>query len=305
MRLWFSRDSEVSLRDQLVTQFVLCILGGELAPGQRLPSTRELARRFHLHSNTVSSGYRQLERDNWVEFRKGSGIYVREHKPATSSPTIALDQLIARIFQSARELNVPLAVVRSRLRQWLELQPPDHFVLVEPDVELAHILLIELQKALTFPVESRSPEECRSKFVFEGAIVVALSMTAKAVRRQLLDNAELLELNLRSVGESLAPYLPAPTGALVGIASRWPPFLKNARTMLVAAGFHPDSLIVRDATQPNWRRGLKQAAAVICDSLISEELEDIRRVLPFPLLAESSLKQLRDYENFISSPLAL
>jgi len=30
MRLWFSRDSEVSLRDQLVTQFVLAILGGVL-----------------------------------------------------------------------------------------------------------------------------------------------------------------------------------------------------------------------------------------------------------------------------------
>jgi len=32
--------SEVSIREQLVTQVVLGILGDDLAPGQRLPSTR-------------------------------------------------------------------------------------------------------------------------------------------------------------------------------------------------------------------------------------------------------------------------
>lgn len=46
MRLWFARDSGISMREQLVTQVMLGILCDELAPGQRLPSTRELARRF-------------------------------------------------------------------------------------------------------------------------------------------------------------------------------------------------------------------------------------------------------------------
>src|SRR6266568_9192476 len=109
MRLWFSRGSEISIRDQLVTQVVLSILSGDLAAGQRLPSTRELARRFRLHPNTVSSGYRQLERDNWVELRKGSGIYVRTQKAETSSQAIALDQLISDFFRSARKLDTPLA----------------------------------------------------------------------------------------------------------------------------------------------------------------------------------------------------
>src|SRR5947207_15082293 len=77
MQLWFSRQSDISIRDQLATQIVLAIVSGELEPGQRLPSTRELARRFRLHPNTVSAGYRQLERGNWLEFRKGSGVYVR------------------------------------------------------------------------------------------------------------------------------------------------------------------------------------------------------------------------------------
>src|SRR2546430_15119123 len=92
MQLWFARDSEVSIREQLVTQFILGILSDDLAPGQRLPSTRELARRFRLHPNTVSAGYRQLQRERWVDFRRGSGVYVRASKPEASlSAALALD----------------------------------------------------------------------------------------------------------------------------------------------------------------------------------------------------------------------
>src|SRR5882724_3556638 len=119
MQLWFERHSDIAIREQLVTQVVLAILSHDLAPGQRLPSTRELARRFRVHPNTVSAGYRQLEREHWVEFRHGSGVYVRERKPElAASSALALDQLIAKLFRAAHELGAPLSAVRSRLRQW-------------------------------------------------------------------------------------------------------------------------------------------------------------------------------------------
>src|SRR5580698_7546358 len=123
MQLWFARGSEVTIREQLVTQVILSILSDDLAPGQRLPSTRELARRFRLHPNTVSSGYRQLERDRWVQFRHGSGVYVRKGKPeAPLSMALALDQMISELFRSARQANAPLPELRSRLKHWLEVQ---------------------------------------------------------------------------------------------------------------------------------------------------------------------------------------
>ena len=77
MRLWVNHTGEVSIREQLVTQVVLAILCKELLPGQRLPSTRDLARRFNIHANTASAAYRELEREGWVEFRHGSGVYLR------------------------------------------------------------------------------------------------------------------------------------------------------------------------------------------------------------------------------------
>jgi GntR family transcriptional regulator len=304
MQLWLAHGSEVSIREQLVTQVVLGILSDDLAPGQRLPSTRELARRFRLHPNTVSAGYRQLERERWVEFRHGSGVYVRESKPEVAlSSALALDQLIADFFRSARKLGAPLPAVRSRLRQWLELQPPDHFLLIEPDEELRRIVATEMQQAVTFPVRSCGLQELRLPGATEGAIATVLPSKASVVRQALPAGADLLTLQVRSVPSSLAAWLPAPSGALVGVASRWPSFLKLARTMLVAAGFHSDGLVLRDARKPNWQRGLEQTVAVVCDSVTVMELPKRLRLIAFPLLSESSIAELGRYQEFVRSPL--
>src|ERR1041384_1863824 len=104
MRIWLSKNSEVPLREQLATQIILGIVSGDLKAGQKLPSTRELARRYDIHSNTVSAAYQDLERRQWVEFRKGRGIYFKElDNKAVGDPKIKLDQLISTLFQVARE----------------------------------------------------------------------------------------------------------------------------------------------------------------------------------------------------------
>jgi GntR family transcriptional regulator len=302
MQLWFARGSEVSIREQLVTQVVLGIMSDDLGPGQRLPSTRELARRFHLHPNTVSAGYRQLQRDRWVEFRRGSGVYVRASKPElAASPELAVDQMIARLFRSARKLGVSLSALRLRVRQWLEMQPPDHFLLIEPDQELRRILAAEIARAVKFPVQSCGVEYFPK--TVEGGIPVVLPNRVATAKQLLPKGTELLLLQVRSVPTSLARYLPAPASALVAVASRWSEFLKVARAVLTAAGFHPDSLVFRDAREANWQRGLQQTAAVVCDSLTAAELPAGCRAIPFSLLSESSIEELRRFEDFIRQPI--
>ena len=302
MQFWFARAGEVSIREQLVMQVILGILSDDLSPGQRLPSTRELARRFHLHPNTISAGYRQLERDKWVEFRHGSGVYVRSNKQeVASTPGLAIDQMIARLFVSARKLGVTLPDVRFRLRQWLELQPPDHFVLIEPDEDLRRILAAEIARAVTFPVEACGLENCSS--ALEGGMLVLLPNREAKVREIMPTGTELLILQIRSVPDSLAGYLPAPSGALVGVASRWREFLKIARAVLIAAGFHSDGLLIRDAKERSWQRGLQQSTAVVCDVLTAAERPAGVRAIPFLLLSESSIAELRRFEEFVRQPI--
>jgi GntR family transcriptional regulator len=233
-------------------------------------------------------------------------VYVRKAKPELAlPPALALDQVVANLFRSARELGVPLAEVRSRIRHWLDLQPPDHFLLIEPDEELRRIVITEMQRAVTLPVRSCDLLQDDSGEATQGAITVTLPSKAKAVRQALPSGVELLTLQVRSVPSTLAGWLPAPSSALVGIASRWDNFLQMAGTFLIAAGFESDALIFRDAKQPGWQRGLEQAAAVICDSVTASDLPRTTRVIPFQLLSDSSLMELRRYEQFIRHPLEL
>ena len=76
-----------------------------------------------------------------------------------------------------------------------------------------------------------------------------------------------------------------------------------ARAVLQAAGFHPDSLVFRDAREPNWQRGLKQTAAVISDLLTAAELPAGCRAIPFSLVSESSIAELQRYEQFVHQPV--
>ena len=132
---------------------------------------------------------------------------------------------------------------------------------------------------------------------------MALPNRVAAAQQFLPAGTEIIALQVRSVPTSLAEYLPAPSGALVGVASRWPEFLKVARAVLHAAGFHPDSLVFRDAREPNWQRGLKQTAAVVCDLLTAADLPAGCRAIPFPLLSESSIAELQRYEQFVNQPI--
>ena len=304
MRLWISRTSDIPIREQLGTQIVLGIVSDDLKPGARLPSTRELARRFRVHANTVSAAYRDLEQAGWLEMRRGSGVYIRNKTNGTFSAELSLDHLIAELFRSARELQVPLSAVRDRLRHWLELQPPDHFLLIEPDAELREIVVAEMRASVTFPVKAADLSACDDADALRACIPVALPSKIETVRKRLPDGSDLLPLRVRSVTESLGSWLPARQDVLIAVVSRWPDFLKRAQTMLVAAGFETDALIVRDARVNGWRKALQQVAAVVCDSLTATKLPKSCRALPFPLLAPSSLLELKQYEDFIRKPLS-
>jgi len=57
------------------------ILGGQLLPGTRLPSTRALAEERGVSRNTVLNAYEQLLAEGYVEARVGSGTCVARALP--------------------------------------------------------------------------------------------------------------------------------------------------------------------------------------------------------------------------------
>jgi GntR family transcriptional regulator len=298
VRLWFAPSSEVPIYRQLVTQAVLAILSGDLRPGDKLPSTRELARRFAIHPNTVSAGYRQLERDGWTENRSGSGVYVRSNTDVPTTPQQILDQHIAGFFRAVRELNLPSAEIRARVAEWIAAPPPDHLLVIDPDAEMRRILLTEIGQMTSFPARGVSLDECAEVGALAGAIPLCRPSKTKLVRGVLPAGVELITLQIRSAKGWLEPWLPAwggsVEGRMIGVASHWPEFLPTAQTMLVAAGLDPDSLILRDARKPRWQRGLEQTAGIICDAYTAgvAGFPAKPRKMVFQLLADAAREEL-------------
>lgn len=304
MRIWLSKNSEVPLREQLATQIILGIVSDDLKPGQKLPSTRELARRYDIHSNTVSAAYRDLEHRGWVEFRKGSGVYVRElNVDAAADPKLELDQLISTLFQVARQRGHSLHDIQTRVKDWLETQPPDHILVIEPDEELRSILIAEIEGATGFRVVGTGIDECTRAEVLAGAAPVAMYGQADKVRAALPPDAPCILLRLRSVPSSLQGQERPSPDSLVTVVSRWPEFLRWARTVLAAAAIDPDAMSFRDAREIGWKKGLASSAMVITDAVTATLIPDGCRTRVFRIIADSSLDELRSYKDFLAKPL--
>ena len=295
MRLWLSKNSEVPIREQLVTQIVLGIVSNDLKVNERLPSTRDLARRYDIHANTVSAAYRELARRGWVEFRKGSGVYVRARTDDKLEQHLALDQLVSRFFRSLREDGHSLSEIQEAVRRSFSLQRPDHFLLLESDPELREILVAEIAGAAKVRVKGAGPAEIDGASSFTGAVPLVLYGHLESFGERIDPQTDLLVLHSASVVESMKGQTRPPADALVAIVSRWPEFLRWARTMLVAAGLDADALSFRDARERGWEKGLRSATFVITDSLMAPRIPAGCEIKVFRVLAASSLRDICDY----------
>jgi GntR family transcriptional regulator len=299
VRLWFSQASEVPIYRQLATQVMLAILSGDLKAGDRLPSTRELARRFSIHPNTVSAGYRQLARDGWVEYRHGSGVYIQSEVTPAQTPEQILDQHIVAFFKAVRDLRLPAVAIRQRVSEWIAAPPPDHFALIDPDTDAREILLTEIRQLTTWPVTGITLEEAAKPEATLAAIPLCRPTKSKMVRAAIPAGLELIPLQIRSANRWLDPELPSLKNMMIGVVSPWIDFREIARTMLAAAGVDPDLLVVRNPKRPRWQRGLDQVGAIICDAHTAEarKLPTGPRVFVFSLLADAFQVELSKFSD--------
>ncbi len=84
-----ARHADQTLTQQLYTRYADRIQQRLLAPGTRLPSVRECARRHGVSPHTVVAAYDQLLAQGLVVARKQRGFYVRETAGAASPVTPA------------------------------------------------------------------------------------------------------------------------------------------------------------------------------------------------------------------------
>ena len=114
--------SGVPLYTQLIEQVKRSIAVGALAPGERLPTVKQLAVDLTINPNTVARAYRDLERDGVIETSPGRGSFVRSgdivqtRKTITDVAAVALEAAI----RDARSIGVDRVALEALLDRLVE-----------------------------------------------------------------------------------------------------------------------------------------------------------------------------------------
>jgi GntR family transcriptional regulator len=80
------------------------LVDGTFAPGDRLPTVRQLATDLAVHHNTVAQAYRLLADEGWLDLKRHRGVTVRERRAQRA--TAATQQ---NFLQRLRELTARAA----------------------------------------------------------------------------------------------------------------------------------------------------------------------------------------------------
>ena len=94
---------------QVRSRLLEAIATGELKPGTRLPTIRQLAGDLGLANNTVARAYRELLADRVLESRGRRGTFVRDQATdvVPDARSQRLEELVHDYVEGARSLGVP------------------------------------------------------------------------------------------------------------------------------------------------------------------------------------------------------
>ncbi len=106
--------------EQVAARIQQLILEGELRPGDRLPTERELAERFRVSRSSVRDAIRVLQLMGLVEPRQGEGTVVRDLSPE------AVVHPLASLLVRSRALLTDLLDVRKMIEPHLAARAAQH-----------------------------------------------------------------------------------------------------------------------------------------------------------------------------------
>lgn len=103
----FSIDkmSRTPIYEQLIDQFEMCILSGDIGPDGQLPSVRTLSQVLNVNPNTLQRAYTEIERRGLCYTVPGNGRYIAKD---------ALERLKTAAMEQTAQLEVAVRELKER-----------------------------------------------------------------------------------------------------------------------------------------------------------------------------------------------
>lgn len=102
---WNFRNDQ-PIYSQLIQRLTEAIVSGVYAPGEKLPSVRELALEAGVNSNTVQRSLTELEREGLVFSQRTAGRFVTENENMIVNAKLRIaDERVSEFLRSMKTLG--------------------------------------------------------------------------------------------------------------------------------------------------------------------------------------------------------
>ncbi len=277
--LQINSKSHVPVHVQLEEQIKHLILTGEFGVGSRLPSIRALAGYLRVNRNTVARVVSDLEREGYVESRRGSGVYVVE--PPMEAEDLRRQEVLEKVMDLAAAQGVPVEDLSYALLARSGVPAPEKVPILFVECNEAEMerYAAELEEQLPVSVEEVLVEDLEERVSGEGELPWRLAVTTfyhvhevEKVMEPL--GVETFAVLTETTLEGLRRLADLPDGTPVGVVGNSRTCTDNLLRSLEGAGLdHLDFFRVQEDDDPDVRRTeIGRAKAVVCGSAAARRL---------------------------------
>jgi GntR family transcriptional regulator len=282
MDLQINLKSHVPVHVQLKEQIKHLILSGNFEVGSRLPSIRAMAGFLRVNRNTVARVISDLEREGFVESRRGSGVYVIE--PPVDEEELKRHEVLERVLDLAAAQGVSVEELGYALlaRAGVKPQEKTPILFVECTTPELDQLAAELKEQLPVEVEKVLVEDLPVRLSGEEEPPWRMAVTTFFHVHEVQELMEplgietvalLAEANLKS----LQRLTELPAGTPVAVVGWGRTCMENLSRSIEGAGLEHLNLIQLyvDENPKEVRPTLDGVQAVVCATITAKKLREL------------------------------
>jgi DNA-binding transcriptional regulator YhcF (GntR family) len=258
------------------------ILTGGFEVGSRLPSIRAMAGFLRVNRNTVARVFTDLEREGYVESRRGSGVYVIE--PPVEAEDLKRQEVLERVMGLAAAQDVPVEDLAYALLARAGARPQEKVPIAFIECTRAELNQFseEIEEQLPVEVERVLIEDLADRVSGMDDPPWRLAVTTFFHIHEVQElvepyGIEAVALLAEATLESLQRLMELPSGTRVGVVGWGRTCMQNLSRSIEGAGLdHLDFVQVYVEEGPEEvLDALGRVRAVVCASITARRLREI------------------------------
>lgn len=293
MKFVVDRNLPLPLRNQLQGLIEYGISCGELAPGEMLPSVRELADMLGVAPMTVAQVYSDLKDKGLIQTRPGAGTFVSNHQPdhqADQAKLVYLYRQIDNLIEQSRDLGIAptelVAAIQARVRHRAENRRKPRILMVglfqQATERYARFIAGHLGEKATVEAQTISALEAGDEALTDASaadLVVTIANRVQQVKA-LLPDAKVVAIRFTPSEETRLALASLDSRARVVAVSLFPDFLPILKAGIERFAPHVSDIVAGTMDMPEFRPALGQADVIIYATGAEQALSGMESRIP-------------------------